>query len=682
MVKFKAHRPGLRRPGGTRRGTTLVEILVVIVIFLIGILAVVQIFPKGFGILTLTRKAAQATALARGTSEQLQAHADELPDQILAVTGNGVDPNVAPTDLGPAGATLDGNGILYNADGKAMGDWAFFTAANRFRRVVGETHRLPAPRPVGATAAYYGGALLPTFGPIDPSYGMTVSGNDLNRNLSLPTDLQQDPQSSDLFDTIETYAGSDFFVDNSTPTAPLIYLPTGGEANGRIFQISVYATVGSGGAYRQRYFRNVPISVAQASATTVQGQAVYPYVRVDLASQLASSGQLLTGETLAAINLDSLRIARGYRDVTKIGFSPVKNGDVADPFEYKVLNPALGLLLFNPLAYNTTFSTSAGREPLVATLDYTVYDWRNLRDDFRLEDGPNPEHRLPIGNLKIGGNTGPDGLTLGGIDLVEPRPANNSGLLDVSTSQSPRADNLAIVDMLTGGIVCERNPNNSADGTQYVIVDKSAGLIRFADADNNPSNGVQGYVLLPDGTVTTVTLTGRALRAIYRANNEWEVQVLKAATNYVPSLVLPTSGQYYVGASNSSVGGVATRIYFPPADANQKVTIGTVTYVDGGRQRQQIFGQDYVIRFRAGDPIGLPSVDVTEAAPGAASFDFSTVPVQDVKGASLIVRTLWNPETFRLTNNSATNMNLLNVWGRGWRRSTVQTYLEGGQANP
>ena len=38
-----------------RRGTTLLEVLVVIVIFLLGILAIVQIFPYGFKILMSSR---------------------------------------------------------------------------------------------------------------------------------------------------------------------------------------------------------------------------------------------------------------------------------------------------------------------------------------------------------------------------------------------------------------------------------------------------------------------------------------------------------------------------------------------------------------------------------------------------------------------------------------------------
>ena len=70
-------------------GTTLIEVLVVIVIFLVGILAVVQIFPKGFQILLFSRNASVATALSRDEIERLKSRPDQLPDGIVALYPNG-----------------------------------------------------------------------------------------------------------------------------------------------------------------------------------------------------------------------------------------------------------------------------------------------------------------------------------------------------------------------------------------------------------------------------------------------------------------------------------------------------------------------------------------------------------------------------------------------------------------
>ena len=86
-------------------GTTLIEILVVIVVFLVGILAVIQIFPKGFQLLLLTRSKLTAQALARDYVEQLKSRPDQLPSQIVAAHyDNGniiIDSGKDPNDLGP-----------------------------------------------------------------------------------------------------------------------------------------------------------------------------------------------------------------------------------------------------------------------------------------------------------------------------------------------------------------------------------------------------------------------------------------------------------------------------------------------------------------------------------------------------------------------------------------------------
>ena len=47
--------PVRHNPGRRRAGTSLIEVLVVIVVFMVGILAIAQIFPGGFKILAKTR---------------------------------------------------------------------------------------------------------------------------------------------------------------------------------------------------------------------------------------------------------------------------------------------------------------------------------------------------------------------------------------------------------------------------------------------------------------------------------------------------------------------------------------------------------------------------------------------------------------------------------------------------
>jgi len=72
-------------------GVSLVEILVALAVLVIGVLAVLRIFPRGLGTLSQVSDRQEAVRLAEATSNRLQAVADRLPDFIL--------PAGQPTDI-------------------------------------------------------------------------------------------------------------------------------------------------------------------------------------------------------------------------------------------------------------------------------------------------------------------------------------------------------------------------------------------------------------------------------------------------------------------------------------------------------------------------------------------------------------------------------------------------------
>lgn len=305
--------------------------------------------------------------------------------------------------------------------------------------------------------------------------------------------------------------------------------------------------------------------------------------------------------------------------------------------------------------------------PLQARVDYDVYDWRIIRDEFRVSDLTVPAtHRLALGNLKVGGNGGPDGRPLTGIFLE----ANGE-------TSDPRSDHFVLVDTETGGLVYEKDTS----GRLLVRVDKSLGLVTFNDSDNNAANGLTGQLRLPDGTTQSVEMSGRNLRALYMANDEWSVQALKSAAIYRVTYARPAPAQYYVGGTNGALGGGATRVYFPVPDTGRKVSIGEIFYRDSNNNIQIIESQDFVIGASPADPIGLPYIDIKEVAPDAVSFDFTYgYAVRNIRGASIVVRVLWNPQRFALSGDNAQNMRRLDEWGRGWRRTVTETYLQRGDA--
>ncbi len=629
----------------TRRGTTLVEMLVVIVIFLVGILAVVQIFPGGFRLLIQARKQAQAAALARSESERLTATPDGIPEMILPTPAAAAN-NPSLTNLGPAGVSVLPNGDLMASDGSNLGHWMYNSGANRFRLIESEHHRMSAPRRIGTGTDDYGCAFLPTFGLVDGNYAQ-VSGNLLAIETKIPADLTS--VGTDLYGTATSFG--DFTAAVSNTATPQLLVPTGDQT--RQYRVWLNVNVTRDGNPSARTLRALLISTP---VTTVpSGATEHPLCRVDLNS--LASANLDSGETLSAVDSSSVRIRRSYREVGTFS---------NDPFEFRVIEPKRGLLLFNPTAAAATVADGDGRSPLQVVVSYATRDWRVLRQDVRFVEADQGQFKLPLGSIKTNNPSTPDGLNVSTIDSLPDDPIGY---------QSPLASHFAIIDLETGGLVAEQT---KTDGRQLIQVDKAAGVFRFIDADQStPTMDIT--IVLPTGGVRTVGLTGRSLRVLYEVKEEWSVQVTRAASRYSASGLLPDIGQYYIGGTNTGLGGAATRIYFPAVDASQSVNVDKIAYIRAGGGRGEISAMRFNLRYRTGDPINLPSLDIREAANDAIGFDFNAAPaVSGVRGSSIQVRTLWNPDQVSLGSDTDANMSKINTWGQGWRNRLTQVFIDGG----
>jgi hypothetical protein len=639
------------------RATTLMEVLVVIVIFLVGILAVVQIFPRGFQILMTTRNNSVSSSLARTEVERLKSAPDQLPEMILPVyLEDGVyvvDSSYSPDSTDSVGDLLLPNGVLQR-DSNTLGPWQLFSGPNAMKRIIGEGRRVPAPRAVGSSGGFYGGLLVLQFGPIDYRPSNTVPSISVYGNDLVPIFREADPT--------EAWLDGQYFVVGGDSSAITLRLPSG--PTERQYRIAFSAYVQNGNNYVKRDY--IDVARVTVPSTVPDAQGKHPLYSQTL--------QGLIPDTIGTVDLNSLAVQRAYKPVGKFNaFSGV------DPYEYKLLDTNIGVLLFNSLANSTYISKPGGREPLMARVNYDVYDWRILKDDFRLTRTSGiQQHKLSVGSLKVAGLAGVDGTRETNIQILESAPSDEN-YSDTSAADEARANNLVIVDQETGGVIMERLPNDPTPPNPapnpLVTVNKTTGVVTFHDSDGNITNGTQGRLLLPDGTVSDVTLENRALRAMYRVRNEFSAQVLKAASRYTVSATTPPgAGQYFVGGNGI---GVATRIYFPRMDAGRKINLGEVNYF-AGSQARQIVGQDMIIRFRQGED--LPSVDLQEVDTGSTAFNYASgTPVRGVKGASVAVRVLWNPNTFFLTSIGAENMDRLNKWGQGYRRSTNETFLERGE---
>jgi hypothetical protein len=636
-----------------RRGTSLIEVLVVIVVFLIGILALVQIFPGGFKLLNRTRDNAMATELGRGEVERLKARVDQLPEMILPVdyqwTGSDylvvANSSRLPAEMGPNASGLLANGNLIDASNNVLGRWDELTGANLTRRIVREGRRVPAPRLINSATGEYGCLMTLQFGPI-----------------------LYNPQFQSLFAVV----GNDMYLREGTPERPL-----------RPYEFYVDGFDTSSATVSLPSSSAGPISYSLSfTAYTNSGGGVTKVSIVDLAVTAPASGfgfQTLTLSTyvpnFVGCDFDSFRCARRYDQIATIAAFNSTN-----PYEFKVLNGPLGQILFNPAAFDTQVQQPNGRRaPLQARVSYDVYDWRILRDDFRIDDAVPAQHKVPLQNLRVIGGQTSDGSTWTGLPYDMP-----DGVGGI------RRQDLILVDLETGGtyLYDPMNPADPSPSTESVnqvkvdptkssiYVDKSAGRIQFLDFDRDPSNGLQLRLVLPGATTpVTVNGAGRMARILYMANNEWAVQVTKAPASYDDTTGLPGIAQFYVGASGVP-GGLPTRIYFPRSDNGQTVSIDEIYGLKGGAVVGPL-SYTGVLQVRQADPLGLPSLDVSTLVDALDATQYGYA-VRGVKGASVSVRVLHNSSKLNLTNSSPANLGKLNSYIGQWQKSTTQTFLQRG----
>ncbi len=622
---------------GLRSGTSMVELLVVIVIFLVGILAVVQIFPRGFQIISNTKNTTVMINLGRTELDRVRGRLDQLPEMILPPgylfsAGTVIitsDPNQSPDNLGPYSPRIDQNGNVLDAVGNVLGGWAYLSGGNNVRRIIGEGGVVPAPRRVGAVV---GGLMVLQFAPIvfNPTYQsiFQIYGNDMVKRYGDPPASANRPY--------------EYYVDQDDTSNALLWLAAD-PAKARSYRLAMTAWINNGTVTFRREVIDATVVIPIGSGFTSVLFSAY-------------SG-LQPGESFVGVEFDSVRVARNFERV--VAFSP-------DPYEYQLLDETLGLILFNPTGYNYQERRNNNRRvPLTARVNYDVYDWRIIREEFRVPDSIPGEQRLKLGNLRVKPSFGSDGKLYQGL---------NVSVSDEAGGTENRE--FLILDLETGGIFSKTG----------FTVDGSIGLISFKDADNNVANGIQAGIVLPgQNAPTTMTVNGRNVRALYQAVGEWTVQVTKAAANYRGTTANPGVAEYYAGGSGMFYNGVPlaageglSRIYFPPMDAGKKVTISEIWYDMGGPEPLCLKNQDFLIKTSPADAaVGLPYIDLRDQVSAATAINYARYGygVRGVRGASVSVRVLWNPATFTLSNNETENLENFEKWGRNWRRIQTDTFL-------
>jgi len=151
------------------------------------------------------------------------------------------------------------------------------------------------------------------------------------------------------------FYGQDF--DKATAS---ILLPTDPTLT-RHYRISFSGTVQNSDVPPKKYSKDVVLT----TPITVSPDPTGAYAKVPLSPFIVSPG-----ETLVGVAADSVRVARSFEKVTTFS---------NDPYEYQLLDPTLGVILFNPAGFNYRVRQGEGQAvPLVGRVNYNVCDWRIL----------------------------------------------------------------------------------------------------------------------------------------------------------------------------------------------------------------------------------------------------------------------------------------------------------------
>lgn len=680
-------------------GTSLIEILVVIVVFLVGILGLIQVFPPGLSALRNTAANQTARALTDSEIQRISGDRYGIPDYISTgqhvSTPSGlhffVDASqptrelMPPKDPDPAPGLLDANGVI-QVGGGPLGDWKRLGASNRIARVLGEGHKIGAPKGVGAQ---YGALVHLTFAPIyyfplpsgvgEPGV-LQVYGNDLARRFGDRKTANPVPAS---FGTAREYEF--FFVDRdkSDPFGPFtgqeqIWL---GPAVAKDIRIALSFSYDSGAATPEQYDSVLVVGLDPLApppfATIVDNYWVVSLP--DLVGQPDIYGRVLYNPAnVLGVNRDSVRVQRLFQEI------PVANAfDPTNPYQYKSLDGNFGTLLVNPAAFDFAVRTESGRTvPLLANCDYTVFDWRILRDEFRVPVVAG-DVKLMMSSIKALNQVSVDSLRYPGLGFDVPA-LSAAGALQV------RPDDFVLQDLETGGIIL----GNMGDATNPAAgynVNKTRGYIQMRNGGGGGSLNVPVAYATGDPVtpwaVVTEDVAGHAVRALYMARGEWSVQVYRSAARYRTTDIVAANGlqamECFAPRPGSPVGQ-PTRLYFPLADLGQRVNVGEIWYTDDAGNLRTLANQNLIID-RVENVMGRdhayadlkPMID-----PGATNIpmlNFSRgYSVRRVRGASMTVRVLHNDAVLNLTSDPVENFNRLEVWARTWRRHETESFVLGG----
>lgn len=600
-----------------RSGTSLIEVLVTLVVFLVGMVSVLRMFPGGFLSMRQTENSTLAHRLAQAEIERWEGRSANLPSGILPYGrfSSSAKANSVLSDIDPANLT----------DPILPGQY-YYSDVNKFRRIIGEATRIPVPSASNWNA---GSIYILGYSPIavdntDPR-PLIIYGGEMTRK-PLPSDLRN----------LELKWYNEYAIDYKQ--ALLYVKPFPGHA--RKFNLTYSYWADAGGMKLNTVMdpfdpkdRDHPgITIDPPTAQQIDDG----YQIVVIPDLLGNPVYNTTGFNGIDEGSDSLH--REFEEL--IHTAPWSN---TDPYEFKLVRTVSGVVAFNPLGYGYMEMTSRGREPLTAHIDYTVLDWHIIREERKLPDvfnsAADQDLKLTLRFIKKAGETmEADGSVYGGLAPDGPNYLTYDILaVDVETGRVYSKDSL------------------TADGTPVFIVNYKDGVLRF-DPDFIETS-------LNDPTAQS-PFQGKTFRIYYQADGDFALQPFKAYDVYRRSYAPPLDYRQYYFAESSP--GTFGRMYFPRCYAGCTVAVDYSYRVNGETIDRYANGETYQISEDT-EQVGEKEycyIDLLATLQsiygGGADITFQRI--SKVYGTSVGARVVWRETGRRLRAGS-------------WRRIDLQTYL-------
>ena len=576
-----------------------------LVVLLIGIIAVIQLFPGGFLTIARTGEQTLASQLANQQLEAMRALPVQ-PDNIVPALpddqGNiHVISSIRPDDFAQETDTSIAD---YSSGSKSnpndqftlpagYGGY-FFSDINRWRYVKGETLHVPVANPNVKNSGNVpvGSFYTLQFGPVYNYFNsdaaknpngcsIKVYGAALTRTLQSALASLNQPSNSALLQNDNQYAID--YANHQIAFFPRVGKATQGNTpKTRSFTISLdYYNTASNPPVLMHLTGSIPVQDLNP-AQIASGVAPQPMWQ-EIFLQTNFPGMTLPSATdQSNIRAESEDVSRQFKLITTDStgsptqtFIGATNGPQwsDDPYEYAwysaqqgSLNANPGTLLFNPNGY-LSFSTNgnvtdtqtqiaaqsyANASAIVARVDYMTYDNHIIRDQRTMPSNGPYTIKLSLPNVMAQGDLLDDGSTYTGI----------------FPGTSPSPPDILVLDANDGTEICDIQQGAST-GNSLVAIDSLntvAGTITFKAVKDTVANSLPG--------VEDLGLQGRPLRILYRTQQNWGQQVQKASSMYTPvtSAAQVTYTTYFVGDGTN--GSSATRIYFAPSESGKTVNIG------------------------------------------------------------------------------------------------------------